>query len=152
MRGRKPKPTVLKLIDGNPGKTKINKNEPIPVGDLKDAPDWFSDEQKAAWDYAIDHAPKGLLKKIDKSALMAWVIAEDLFRQAVLKVNQMNLIIKSPVKGDPMQNPYLPIVNKQAVNMLKAAAELGFTPSSRSRVTIDNIESNEENPFKQFAS
>lgn len=152
MRGRKPKPTVLKLIDGNNGKNKINKNEPVAVGDLSEPPEWFSDDQKATWAYAIDHAPSGLLKKIDKSALMAWVIAEDLFRQAVLQVNKMNLIIKSPVKGDPMQNPYLPIVNKQAVNMLKAAAELGFTPSSRSRVTIDKSEDNDENPFAQFAS
>ena len=28
--GRKPKPTRLKLIDGNPGKRAINKNEPAP--------------------------------------------------------------------------------------------------------------------------
>jgi len=152
MRGRKPKPTILKVIDGNPGKKALPKNEPVPVGDLTEAPEWFSDDQKDNWDYAIEHAPKGLLKKIDKSALMAWVIAEDLFRQAVIKVNQMNLIIKSPVKGDPMQNPYLPIVNKQSVNMLKAAAELGFTPSSRSRVTLDPQENNDENPFAQFAN
>ena len=29
-RGRKPKPTALKILEGNPGKRPINENEPIP--------------------------------------------------------------------------------------------------------------------------
>jgi hypothetical protein len=36
----------------------------------------------------------------------------------------------------PLQSPYLAILNKQAQIMLKAAAELGFSPSSRSRVQV----------------
>jgi len=30
MAGRKPKPTALKIIEGNPGKRPLNKNEPKP--------------------------------------------------------------------------------------------------------------------------
>ncbi|HZK10243.1 MAG TPA: phage terminase small subunit P27 family, partial [Clostridia bacterium] len=29
-RGRKPKPTALKVLEGNPGKRPLNKNEPQP--------------------------------------------------------------------------------------------------------------------------
>jgi hypothetical protein len=29
MRGRKPKPTMLKVLSGNPGKRKLNRGEPI---------------------------------------------------------------------------------------------------------------------------
>ena len=29
-RGRKPKPTALKILEGNPGKRPLNENEPIP--------------------------------------------------------------------------------------------------------------------------
>ena len=29
-RGRKPKPTALKVLEGNPGKRPLNENEPIP--------------------------------------------------------------------------------------------------------------------------
>lgn len=68
--------------------------------------------------------------------MTVWVVAEDIHRQAVQAVVKFGLITKTPTKGDPMQNPYLPIVNKQAQIMLKAAAELGFTPSSRSRVEV----------------
>ncbi len=32
MKGRKPKPTALKLLEGNPGKRKLNADEPSPRG------------------------------------------------------------------------------------------------------------------------
>lgn len=136
MRGRKPTPTNLKLIRGNPGKRAINKDEPIPEGELDTPPDWLSDSQKAGWRYVIEHSPKGMLKKIDRSALVVWVVAEDLHRQASEKVEKFGLLTKTPKTGDPMQSPYLPIVNKQALIMLKAATELGFTPVSRPRISV----------------
>lgn len=151
MRGAKPKPTHLKLLAGNPGKRPLNRNEPKPQGDLHDAPDWLTDEQKAGWAYAIENAPAGLMKRLDRSALTAFVVAEDLHRQASIAVGKFGLITKSPVKGDPMQNPYLPIINRQAQIMMKAAAELGFTPSSRSRISVENV-SGEEDPAEAFFS
>lgn len=143
-RGRKPKPTTLKVIEGNRGKRAMNKNEPQPEGDLHAAPEWMTAEQRAGWDYAIAHAPYGLLKKLDRSALTVWVVAEDLHRQASIAVSKFGLITKSPNKGEPMQNPYLPIINRQAQIMLKAAAELGFTPSSRSRVEVKGDDPDEK--------
>lgn len=136
MKGRKPKPTHLRILEGNPGKRPLNENEPLVVGDLHMAPDWLSDSQREGWTYAIANAPAGLLKRLDQSVLVVWVVAEDLHRQASQAVTKFGLLAKSPVKGDPMQNPYLAILNRQAQLMLKAAAELGFTPSSRSRVEV----------------
>jgi phage terminase small subunit len=43
-------------------------------------------------------------------------------------------LTKAPNTGLPIQSPYLPVVNKQAQIMLKAAELLGFSPASRSRV------------------
>nr|PZN76198.1 MAG: phage terminase small subunit P27 family [Pseudomonadota bacterium] len=149
MKGRKPKPTHLKLVAGNPGKRALNRGEPVPEGDLTDPPEWLTPEQKESWRYAIDHAPSGLLKKLDRSALTVWVVAEDLHRQATQAVAKFGLITKSPKQGEPIQNPYLPIVNRQAQIMLKAAAELGFTPSSRSRVTV-NEDVEEESPARKY--
>lgn len=151
MRGAKPKPTHLKLLAGNPGKRPLNRNEPQPQGDLHDAPDWLTDEQKACWTYAIANAPEGMLRRLDRSAMTAFVVAEDLHRQASIAVGKFGLITKSPTKGEPMQNPYLPIINRQAQIMLKAAAELGFTPSSRSRVTVNKDDGESQNPFAEFA-
>ena len=134
-RGRKPKPTALKLVEANPGKRALNKREPKPRGNLYDPPDWLTDDQRKGWEYAIESAPLGLLKRVDRSTLVAWVVAEDLHRQAVEKLNTGAMLIKTP-NGMPVQSPFLSIVNKQAQIMLKAAAEMGFTPASRSRVEM----------------
>ena len=39
--GRKPKPTAMKELEGNPGKRKLNKKEPIPGKGMPDCPKWL---------------------------------------------------------------------------------------------------------------
>ena len=137
MRGRRPKPTLIKEIEGNPGKRPLNKDEPKPEGDLFAAPEWMTDSQREGWAYAITNSPPGLLKYLDRSMLTVWVVAEDLHREAAEKVAQYGLLTKSPNAGLPLQSPYLAILNKQAQLMIKAGAELGFSPASRTRVQTD---------------
>lgn len=136
MAGRPRKPTMLKLVTGNPGRRPVNSREPKPQGNLVDGPDWLTDTQRQSWNYAIQCAPYGLLKRLDRSVLVTWVVAEDLHRQAVEKLNKGALLIKTP-NGMPIQSPYLSIINKQALLMLRAASEMGFTPASRSKVEQD---------------
>ena len=148
MPGPPKKPTALKLVAGNPSKRALNKREPKPRGNLYDAPDWLTDTQRVGWAYAIESAPFGLLKRIDRSTLVAWVVAEDLHRQAAEKLNGGAMLIKTP-NGMPVQSPYLSILNKQAMIMLKAASEMGFTPASRSRVEVTDDEQ-EADPADRF--
>jgi P27 family predicted phage terminase small subunit len=148
MPGPPKKPTALKLVAGNPGQRPLNQNEPKPRGNLYDPPEWLTDQQMDGWRYAIETAPLGLLKRVDRSTLVVWVIAEDLHRQAVEKINGGAMLIKTP-NGMPIQSPYISIINKQACVMLKAASEMGFTPASRSRVEIDGG-NEEEDPADRF--
>jgi len=67
MPGRKPKPTYLKIVAGNPGRRPLNKSEPRPVGTLETPPDWLTEDQKAGWRYVIEHSPRGLLKRLDSA-------------------------------------------------------------------------------------
>ena len=137
MRGRRPKPTHLKELEGNPGKRRLNKDEPQSEGDLYEAPEWMSETQREGWAYATTNAPYGLLKQLDRCVLAIWVVAEDLHREAAEKIAQYGLLTKSPHAGLPLQSPYLAILNKQAQIMLRARAELGFSPSGRARVQVD---------------
>lgn len=43
MAGRKPKPTAVKKLEGNPGKRKLNTKEPVPAKGMKHK---FSDRYK----------------------------------------------------------------------------------------------------------
>ena len=41
MAGRKPKPTAVKKLEGNPGKRKLNTKEPNPGKEMPDCPAWL---------------------------------------------------------------------------------------------------------------
>lgn len=140
-RGAKPNPTHLRIIQGNPSGRPLNTREPKVHGNLKHPPKWLTVEQRDGWEYAIEHAPVGLLKCLDRSVLAIWCIAEDTHRQASEKIQQEGLLCQTP-NGMPMQSPYVIIQNKQAMIMIRAAAELGFTPSSRSQIRVEQESSN----------
>jgi len=129
------KPSYLKLICGTDQPCRRNNHEPLPVGELDAAapPDWLTPPQKESWGRAIKHAPPGLLRLLDRGIFTLWVVAADLHRQAAEKVEKFGAVIKTK-SGAPIQSPYLRILSREARIMLKAAAEMGFTPSSRSRV------------------
>ena len=50
MAGRKPKPTALKKLEGNPGKRKLNTKEPMPGKGMPDCPKWLFPEAKKEWE------------------------------------------------------------------------------------------------------
>lgn len=135
MKGRKPVPTILKIISGNRGHRPLNENEPQPKGNLKSPPRWLTSEQKKIWRYAIKHAPADLLRMIDQSTLLTWVVACDQHRQAALRLAETGMLIKTP-NGMPMPSPYLHILNRQAQIMLRAVEQLGFSPASRPRLHL----------------
>ena len=135
MAGRKPKPTQLKVVQGTFRKDRSNQHEPKPSGDLSTAPAHFNEAQREAWQCAIAHAPKGLLKMLDLAVLEIWDTACVFHREAAQKVATTGQVIKSP-SGYPVMNPYMANMNKQAQIMLKAASEMGFTPASRSRIVV----------------
>ncbi len=151
MRGRKPKPTALKLIAGNPGKRALNAHEPQPRADLAASPAWLTERQQATWREVVELSPPGLLKDVDASVFAVWVVAFDLYQEASEKLARTGMLIKAPNTGVPMQSPYLAIVNRQAQIMLKAAAEMGFTPASRSRVVVKRDASAADDPWGAIA-
>ena len=48
-RGRKPKPTAVKMLEGNPGKRGLNAGEPKPEKKAHRCPAWLEAEAKKAW-------------------------------------------------------------------------------------------------------
>ena len=48
-RGRKPTPTAIKMLEGNPGKRALNNNEPKPAKKAPRCPSWLEDEAKKEW-------------------------------------------------------------------------------------------------------
>jgi len=128
--GRRPTPTVLKQLHGNPGRRPINANEPQGQGELWKPPHWFDEIQREQWHYALEWAPPGLLTATDRDILVAWCAACVEHARACIEVRTHGQVVKTR-DGNAIQNPYLGVMNRQALIMMRAASELGFTPAAR---------------------
>ena len=149
MKGRKPKPTTLKLLAGNPGKRRMNDREPVPPSQIPECPDWLNATARQEWDRMsqILHG-MGLLTTADRSALAAYCVAYARWVQAEQQVQKYGTIVKSPDKGFPMKSPYLTVADQALEAMRKLMVEFGLTPSSRSRIKLPDLPGQSE--FDQF--
>jgi P27 family predicted phage terminase small subunit len=136
MRGRKPKPTSVKILTGNPGNLRLNHDEPKPPVAVPECPVELSPAAKAEWDrLGRELAGLRILTALDRAALAAYCEAYALWIEAITAVRKHGTMVKSP-SGYPMQSPYVAIANKQAEIMMRIASEFGFTPASRSRISV----------------
>jgi len=144
MQGRKPKPTALKLLAGNPGKRAINHAEPKPRVVMPKPPEHLSDAEKEKWKSVVRELhPLGLVTTIDKDALAMYCTIYVRWVKAERMVRDKGEIIKTAA-GNIIQNPYLSIANRALDQLNKLGAEFGMTPSSRSRVKADVIDPDHE--------
>jgi P27 family predicted phage terminase small subunit len=142
MRGRKPKPTGLHKLQGtlNVTRHKGRTREPEAEGDLLATPPaWMTASQQAGWRHAVAHAPRGVMRQVDRGVLAIWVVAEDQHRtasvmQAELDQTTRLLLLTKNKDGTPGVSPYVTISHRAAATMLKAGSELGFSPAARPRL------------------
>lgn len=140
VRGRKPKPTHLKLLAGNPGKRPLNDREAKPRPKLPPAPRNLSDEARREW-YRMGKrlVGLGLMTEIDKGALAIYCANWARFIEAEQMLRETSTVVNTPM--GPILNPYLSIANKATDRMARILGEFGMTPSSRSRIKVaDEIE------------
>lgn len=144
MQGRKPKPTALKLLAGNPGKRAVNHAEPKPRVILPRPPEHLSDDEKNKWKLTVRELhPLGLITAIDKDALAMYCTIYVRWIKAEKMVRDKGEIIKTAA-GNIIQNPYLSIANRALEQLNKLGAEFGMTPSSRSRVKVEALDPSHE--------
>jgi P27 family predicted phage terminase small subunit len=150
MRGRKPKPTLVKLLEGNPGKRPINDCEPRPCAAIPECPEFLDDEAKAEWFRSAKVlSDMGLLTVADRSALAAYCTAYSRWVNAEALVAKHGPVVLSPDKKFPMKSPYLVVADQAMEAMRKFMVEFGLTPSSRSRIkVIEGAEAADE--FEEF--
>lgn len=144
-RGRKPKPTHLKLVTGNPGKRKLNKAEPEPVRALPNVPPELNDDAKVEWGRVSEDLYRlGLLTGIDRAALAAycqaygrWMIAERAITEMAKRDQVTQGLLIKTTNGNAIQNPLVGTANKAMSDMMRYAGEFGMTPSARSRIKAE---------------
>jgi len=164
--GRRPKPTALKKLQGNPGKRKLNNAEPKPELGIPEMPKDLPKAAAAEWRRIVPElAVLGVLTKVDRAALAAYCHAYARWFQAEREVRRHGIVVEEPViitvDGEAVETGYVRYKKNPAVTVSEAAmkimkgflVEFGMTPSSRSRVRIEKpTEADEMDQFLKGGS
>ena len=141
-----PKPTNLKLLQGNPGKRPINDNEPKPSRIMPTCPDHLDEVARKRWDdLSTMLFDLGLLTQIDGDALAAYC---QLYSDWVRLSNEIvkdgsDVQLKHTIDAggneflEMKTNPRV-IMKRETLKLLKSfLVEFGMTPSSRTRLGVE---------------
>lgn len=143
--GRRPQPTALKILRGNPSKTRLNALEPIPPGLPVVAPETLSPGARLVWDRL---APICLAMRtltaadVDTFASLcelqstmhqaaAWKSAEG-FAVLVASVDAMGAPVLRP-------HPALKIERDTAMSLRSYYSYFGLEPSARARLQVPKL-------------
>ena len=133
-RGRKPTPTALKLLEGNPGKRPLNTREPKPQKKAPSCPAWLEDEAKREWKRMAKVLEQmGLLTEMDMAAFAGYCQAYARWKEAEEFLTQHGSMVRTP-NGYLQQVPQVSIAQTNQKMMLKFCEQFGLTPSARSRI------------------
>ena len=134
VRGRKPKPTALKVLEGNPGHRPLNKKEPLPKGRLPRCPEWLEDDAKKEWKrLGKVLAEMGMLTNLDMMAFAGYCQAYARWKGAEEFITRHGDMVRTP-NGYLQQVPQMSIAQTNLKIMLKFCEQFGLTPSARSRM------------------
>lgn len=146
-RGRKPKPTALKRLQGNAGKRKL---KDIPqFGELQNVepPEWLTPLAVKMWQTVM---PELLSIKVltiaDIHNVEAFCMAYARWREAEDILTERGLVIETPM-GSLIKNPAATIVAEAKKQMVQFGSLLGLDPSSRERLTGSAQQEAVANPF-----
>ena len=133
-RGRKPKPTALKLLEGNPGKRPINEHEPVPPKGTVKCPTWLELEAKKEWKrLAPSLEAMGVLTQADLTAFAGYCQAYARWKEAEEFISQHGSIFQTP-SGYVQQVPQVSIAQQNLKIMQSFCSEFGLTPATRARI------------------
>lgn len=152
MRGRKPVPTALKLLRGNPGKRSLPKDEPKPEAPaVLEAPPHLEGRSRELWDRVTPRLLRlGLATELDSLVLELLFRAYEDFERSreFIRTNGETYETFGPTGSMVRQHPAVAMRNDAWRRTVAAAAEFGMTPSSRSRVS--GAGGTPVDPFEEF--
>lgn len=142
-KGRKKKPTALKVLEGNRGHRPIPEDEPKPSPVCPKPPSWLRYQAKKEWKRIAPELYKlGLLTKLDIAALEAYCQTYAKWKDAEKKAD-----LKKEKTGNNTKiiNQWINVASMYYKQMTKMLAEFGLTPSSRTNIKVGK--SDNEDPL-----
>lgn len=127
------KPTALKVLEGNPGKQKLNPAEPKPRPQAPACPSWLQAEAREQWaELAPEMERLGLLTVVDGPAFAALCQTYARWREAEQKLS-------GGEDGDPTAQERFHLtaeIGRYLAQIRAFCSEFGLTPASRGRIQL----------------
>ncbi len=141
-RGPPPKPTVLRLVEGDPGKLGFRADEAIPpAGPMPEPPpEVMDDDARREWmSVSSMLSAAGITRPLDAATVVMWCATYSRWKKAAefVKTNGTIYSIKNrkgvvvAVKEFPQAAEF----RKLQALLIRIGAELGMTPAARTRVS-----------------
>lgn len=138
--GRPQKPTALKLLEGNPGKRALPKNEPKPASSIPSCPSWLPTEAKAEWKRIVAELRKvGLLTQLDRAPLAGYCLAWSKLREAQRQIKCSGELVQSTT-GGMTPSCWVRIQDKALEQIRAFCTEFGLSPAARTRIQVSDVE------------
>ncbi|HWX48138.1 MAG TPA: phage terminase small subunit P27 family [Roseomonas sp.] len=154
MKGRKPKPSHLKLVDGNPGKREIPL-DPLRLQSVEaEPPSYLDSYAREAWNQVVPPlVQKQLFTQLDHVALATWCAAYGQWRRALeaLEAAGEDTYVTEGRMGKMIRaRPQVGIANEAIRVMNAVGSNFGFSPAARLR--LRGVEQGDLfDPFAEFA-
>lgn len=146
MTGRRPKPSLIKELEGNRSKVARSKlTRDVQGKGTPRLPSHLSPEEKQIWLDVIQAMPSGLLTMADESVLERFAVAFARWRNCQRALVAQGLILVKIGKPD-RTNPLIQIQDRAERAMHVAGEALGLSPVARARLArVDS--SGDEDPM-----
>jgi P27 family predicted phage terminase small subunit len=161
--GRRPLPTAVKKLRGNPGKRALNEKEPVVASGRPTAPKGLKGIALAEWKAIVPELERmKVLSCVDGKALAAYCFSYAEWWEAHDEVERLGLVVEEPIvvgQGNDKEvvgykykrNPAVSIMH-EAMKIMKAfLIEFGLTPAARSRLRVET-KAPEADPMDAFLS
>lgn len=150
--GRPAKPTALKLLQGNPGKRAINRNEPQAKRGKPAMPKGLDARGRKAWEEMAQLLDDmGVLTVADGMALETLVDAYSEWKKARAVVKKEGQSYKSVGENGGFMlraRPEVAIASDAWRRIKSLLGEFGLTPSSRTKLQAQH--GDDEDPFESW--
>ncbi|CAM3307637.1 phage terminase small subunit P27 family [Halomonas lysinitropha] len=149
-RGRKPKPSHLKAVQGNAGKRAVNHDEPQgdEITEVPLPPEWLSPIGIELWEKIAPWLVSSkILTMSDLANLEAYCAAYSRWRLAEQDIAKNGIVV--PGMNSDVKNPACTEANAALKQMAMFGSALGLDPSSRARLAVPGAK-DANNPFKDL--
>jgi P27 family predicted phage terminase small subunit len=150
--GRKPKPTLQVVKEGNPGKRPVRDSAVLPPSALVE-PDWpdtldesLCDEAARLWRKLAPTLARSVgLVGEQQFTLEDYVVTVVRIRQGERSISRDGMIVPG-MMGGTVKNPWTTVLNQYRSHLRSLTGELGLSPASATRITRPES-SDEDDPF-----